>query len=279
MRARRLTVTGARGQLGRAIVGICSENWLVDRIASAETDIRNWNQVRDRIAAFQPDLVIHAAAATDVDGCEAHPQFAYEINALGTRNVAQAAAQVDAEIVYVSTNYVFNGEKSDPYHEYDHTKPLSVYGASKLAGEREAMAATYRCHVVRTAWLYDAEGSNFVRTMSRLMAERDHLTVVADQFGNPTYATDLASAIISVVDRAPFGVHHVTNAGVASWFEWACEIAALSGSSTTIEPIPATAWPRPARPPANGAMQSLTLPMVGIQLPDWRDALRRCLGA
>lgn len=277
VRTRKVTITGANGQLGRALVAAFSGPCEIDGIVRSETDIRHWSDVRNRIASFQPDLVVHAAAATDVDGCESNPAAAYAINALGTRNVARAAALVEAEMVYVSTNYVFDGEKSEPYHEFDPVQPISVYGASKLAGEREALAATSRCHVVRTAWLYAAEGRNFVLTMRGLIGERDRLTVVADQVGNPTFAGDLAHAITSIVAHASFGIHHATNDGVASWHEWACEIAKLIGSSAVIEPIPASAWPRPARPPANGAMTSLSLPASGITLPDWRDALRRCL--
>lgn len=277
MRQRRVTITGTGGQLGSALQRRFGADWVIDRIARPETDICDWPAVRTRIAHFLPDLVIHAAAATDVDLCETQPDTAFRINALGTRNVAHAAASVGAELVYVSTNYVFDGEKPGPYHEFDVVRPISVYGASKLAGEQEARGALARCHVVRTAWLYAPSGRNFALTMARLMAERDHLTVVADQFGNPTSADDLAGAIAEVVTNAPYGVHHAVNAGSASWYEWAVAIAQLLERQVVIEPIPASAWARPARPPANGVLTSLSLPTAGIELPDWRDALVRTL--
>lgn len=272
-----MAITGVGGQLGSALVELQKATWDVDGIPHSEVDIRNWSAVRDRIARFEPDLVIHAAAATNVDGCEREPDQAFAVNAAGTRYVARAAASVGAVVVYVSTNYVFDGQKGSAYHEYDSTRPISVYGLSKLAGEAEAMAATPNSYVVRTGMLYAEQGSNFVNTMRRLMAERDTLRVVDDQRGNPTYASDLAAAIVEIVNSAPPGIYHAVNSGTASWYEWAVEIARLTGASTEIEPIPATEFQRDAEPPANGAMESLLLPSLGIQLPDWRNALERSL--
>lgn len=277
---RRVAITGAAGQLGRALIALDRDDWQVDALDRAAADLTDWRAVRDRVARFQPDLVIHAAAATDVDGCERDPALAYAVNALGTRHVARAAALVDAELVYVSTNYVFDGARPAPYHEFDRCNPVSIYGASKLAGEHEAQAATQRCYVVRTAWLYAAEGRNFVNTMRRLMATQPALRVVADQVGNPTCARDLAIAINDIVENAPYGVYHAVNGGVASWHDWAVEIAGIVGyDSGAIEAIPAASFQRLATPPANGALTTLALPGLGIELPDWRAALRECLGA
>jgi dTDP-4-dehydrorhamnose reductase len=275
-----VAITGASGQLGRALLALGGETWEIDALSSTEVDLRNWRALRDRLARFAPDLVVHAAAATDVDRCEREPDWAYAINALGTRHVARAAALVNAELVYVSTNYVFDGAQDAPYHEFSAPRPISVYGASKLAGELEARSATPRCFIVRTSWLYAAEGRNFVNTMRRLMATQPSLRVVADQTGNPTYAADLAAALALVVERAPYGTYHSVNAGVTSWHGWASEIARLDGhSSDTIVPIPAADYQRAATPPPNGALVSLALPGLGIELPDWRDALQRCLHA
>jgi dTDP-4-dehydrorhamnose reductase len=274
---RRVIITGTTGQLGRALVAARQDDWDILPINRSNTDLLDWPLVRDRITAYAPDLVIHCAAVTDVDGCESDPQLAYQGNALTTRHVAQAAAACDAQIVYVSTNFVFDGSKASPYHEYDDPAPISVYGHSKLAGEREAQAATERSFVVRTAMVFASEGRNFVLTMRRLMGERDRLPVVNDQIGNPTYAPDLADGIVQIVERAPYGVYHLTNAGTASWYEWAREIAAIDGALTTIDPIPAAEYRRDATPPANGVLTSLALPQLGIELPDWHDALRRCL--
>ncbi|HEX5164945.1 MAG TPA: dTDP-4-dehydrorhamnose reductase [Thermomicrobiales bacterium] len=274
---RRVVITGTTGQLGGALAAAQRDAWEIHPLNRTDTNLLDWQAVRDRIASFAPDLVIHCAAATDVDGCERDPQVAYLGNAVATRHVARAAAACDAQLVYVSTNFVFDGTKPDPYHECDDPAPISVYGHSKLAGEREVLAATNRSFVVRTAMVYAATGRNFVLTMRRLMADRDRLTVVNDQFGNPTYAPDLAAGIVQLVERAPFGVYHMTNAGTASWYEWAREIAAIDGATTTIEPIPAAEYRRDATPPANGVLTSLSLPLLGIELPDWHDALRRCL--
>jgi dTDP-4-dehydrorhamnose reductase len=273
-----VAITGASGQLGRALVARGHGIWEVDALCSADVDLRDWRAVRDRLARFAPDLVVHAGAATDVDRCEREPDWAYAVNALGTRHVARAAALVNAELVYVSTNYVFDGSQRARYHEFDAPRPISVYGASKLAGEHEARAATSRCFIVRTSWLYAADGRNFVNTMRRLMATQPALRVVVDQYGNPTYAADLAAAIGQLVEGGPYGTYHGVNAGATSWHGWACEIARLEGHSVdTIEAIPAAEYQRTAAPPPNGALISVALPGLGIELPDWRDALRRCL--
>jgi len=271
-----VAVTGSTGQFGEAVVRLWADRWDVVPLGGQSFDLTSWAAVRDGIAALQPDLVVHAAAATDVDRCESEPDWAYGINALGTRHVARAAAAVDARLVYVSTNYVFDGTRSEPYHEFNAPRPISVYGASKLAGEAEARAAG-DCYIMRTAWLYGRTGRNFVATMRRLMRERDVLTVVADQRGNPTFVDDLALAIERVVTRGPSGTYHTVNSGIASWHDWALEIAGITGATTEVRPIPGSEYRRAATPPANGALGSLALPALGIELPGWRDALRRCL--
>lgn len=277
MNTPRVVVTGSAGQLGRALRDVSANRWSITGLDLPEVDICSWSTVSERIFAAQPELVIHTAAATDVDRCEREPDWAFAVNALGTRNVARAAAAVGAQLIYISTNYVFEGLQENPYHEFDRPNPISFYGASKLAGELEATTATVNCWVVRTAMLYAREGRNFVNTMLRLMAERDQLTVVSDQTGNPTYASDLATAIVEMVERAPPGIYHAVNDGVASWYEWASEIARMRGIQVDVLPIPARDYVRDAAPPANGALLSLALPIYGISLPDWRDALARAL--
>jgi len=273
----RVLITGASGQLGQALQGLNRPGWVMQPTTSTDLDIRDWQAVRERFSALSPQLVIHAAAATNVDRCEREPEWAFEVNALGTRHVAQGSALVDAQLVYISTNYVFNGGKSGPYHEFDQPNPISVYGASKLAGEVEALNATSKCHVVRTASVYAEHGNNFVRTMRGLMDRLDRITVVDDQDSNPTYATDLAVAVAEIAARAPFGVYHATNEGTASWHEWAVEIADRIGATTEVVPIPASEFERNAEPPANGTLVSLPLARLGITLPPWRDGLKRCL--
>jgi dTDP-4-dehydrorhamnose reductase len=276
-RVRSVVISGTTGQLGRAVQRRQDAHWDIAAVNRGDVDFSDWRDTRDAVVFHRPSLVIHCAAATDVDGCERDPDGAFVANALATRHVAAAAALCEAPFVYVSTNYVFDGTKSDPYHEFDAPNPISVYGASKLAGEAEARGTNVRSFVVRTAWVYAEEGRNFVVTMRRLMRERDRLSVVADQTGNPTFAHDLAEAIVSIVDRAPYGTYHVTNQGSASWYEWASEIARIEGVSLPIQPIPAAEYPRAATPPANGTLTSLALAGVGVELPDWRSALRRCL--
>lgn len=277
MSQRRVLITGASGQLGWALQELDRPGWIVQPTTRTDLDIRDWRAVRDRFTSLSPQLVIHTAAATNVDQCEREPEVAFETNTLGTRNVAQASALVGADLVYISTNYVFDGRKSKPYHEYDRPNPISVYGASKLAGETEALNATRRCHVVRTASVYSEHGRNFVRTMRELMERLDRITVVNDQYSNPTYAADLALAVAEIAERAPFGVYHATNEGTASWHDWAVEIADAIGATTEVAPIPAAEFRRDAEPPENGALVSLSLARLGIALPSWRDGLKRCL--
>jgi dTDP-4-dehydrorhamnose reductase len=277
LRSRRVIVTGGSGQLGSAIQRLMSEYWTLDCWSSGQVDVRQWRAIRDRVVGFQPDLVIHAAAMTDVDRCEREPDVAFAVNGLGTRHVAQAAAAAGAEFLYVSTNYVFDGEKSGPYHEFDTPGPISAYGASKLAGEDETRTATSRHWIARTAWLYSSTGKNFMRTMRCLMAERSELQVVSDQFGNPTLADDLAAMLAAIVGKAPYGTYHTVNSGSASWHDWATAIAEMTGATTQLQQIPGADYRRDATPPRNGAMISLALPALGIEQPDWRDALARCL--
>lgn len=277
MSRQRVAITGIRGQLGSAIERLNQARWEISGVGSDAVDIRDWRQVRDWVAFCRPQLVIHAAANTDVDGCERDPNGAFETNALGTRHVAQAAKAVGAKLVYVSTNFVFDGGSQRPYLEFDDPHPISVYGASKLAGEREALGAGTDVFIVRTAMVYAAHGRNFVNSMIRLFSERDELAVVDDQYGNPTFADDLAAGITNLVEFGPPGTYHMTNRGSASWFEWADEIREITKADTRLNRISGAEFRRDARPPDNGRLDSLALPALGIELPDWRDALRRCL--
>lgn len=272
----RVIITGGSGQLGRALKLCASDRWDVTSVSSSQLDVTDWTATRECFASTRPTLVLHCAAATDVDRCEREPEWAFRVNAAGTRNVAQAAQLTQARLVHVSTNYVFDGHKDMAYHEFDAVNPISVYGASKLAAERQVESAG-SAYVVRTAWLYGADGRNFVTTMMRLMAERDSLRVVADQFGNPTFVHDLAHTICRLVDTAPPGIYHAVNDGSATWFDWATTIRDYLGLQTEIQPIRASEYQRDATPPTNGTMSSLILPGLGVAMPSWQDALRKCL--
>lgn len=273
----RILVTGGTGQLGRALERLAPAEHHVVTVSSSQCDVTSHASVLRTVDRERPDLIIHAGAMTDVDGCEREPLEAYRVNALGTQNVASAAHRAGAALVYVSTNYVFDGKADEPYVEFARPNPISVYGQTKLAGEEAVRALAPRHYIVRTAMVYDETGRNFVNTMLRLAASNPSLRVVADQTGNPTYAGDLADAIYRLVSRPAFGTYHLVNEGTASWHDWACEIFRLSGLPVTVEPIPASAYQRAARPPANGALANLAGSALGVTLPTWQDALRRCL--
>jgi dTDP-4-dehydrorhamnose reductase len=273
----RILVTGGTGQLGRALARLAPDYHTVVALGSDACDVADPDAIRRVIDRERPELIIHSAAMTDVDGCEREPERAYRVNAAGTAYLASAARESGAALVYISTNYVFDGESDTAYHEFAAVNPISVYGHSKLAGEEAVRALCPRHAIVRTAMLYDESGRNFVNTMLRLAVSRPTISVVADQFGNPTYAGDLAVAIYQLIARRAAGTFHLVNQGGASWHEWASEIFRLTGVNVSVEPIPASAYQRRARPPRNGALVSLTAPAFGIELPHWADALQRCL--
>lgn len=266
----RIFLTGATGQLGIALRDVLRDHDLVAPTES-EVDITNASIIA-RIADARPEVVIHAAAFTDVDGAESSPDRAYAVNADGTRNVAQGAAKAGARLVAISTDYVYDGTKRTPYVESDPVAPLSVYGASKLAGEHEALSATPDAVILRTAWLY-GEGKNFVRTMRRLAEERSELRVVSDQVGSPTSAEDLARAIRAVLDTAAAGVYHAVNSGSCSWYEFAVTIVQMAGLERKVVPVVTAELARPARRPARAVLDCSRLAALGIRMRPWQDAL------
>jgi dTDP-4-dehydrorhamnose reductase len=271
----RILVTGAAGQLGRELVDAFAGHDVVatDR---PTLDVVDRDSVRSAVAALRPDAVVHAAAWTDVDGCERDPEAALRINALGTRHVAEGARLVGAPVCFVSTDYVFAGDGSRPYTEWDQPAPISAYGRSKLGGERELDAGST---IVRTSWLCGRHGANFVRTMLQLAPERDEIPVVDDQHGCPTFADDLAGMIARLVlERRP-GIFHVTNQCPTTWFELARETLAAAGMDPgKIRPV-ATAELRPPRPaprPAWSVLDNAALRLSGLPLlPDFRQPLQR----
>lgn len=267
-------LTGVSGQLGRALVPR-----LVGHDVTAPSEFQadvTSASVVDVIARAEPDVVIHAAAYTDVDGAEAHPDLAFAVNARGSRHVAEGAARAGARLIAVSTDYVYDGAKPTPYREDDATAPLGVYGRSKLEGEREMLTVLEGTLILRTAWLY-GRGKNFVETILRLAAERDELRVVDDQVGSPTSASDLASVIVSLLAIPCAGVYHAVNSGTCSWYVFAREILALSGLDRRVVPIRSSELVRPAKRPANSVLHCGKLASLGITLRPWQDALRAYL--
>ncbi len=274
----RLIVTGAAGQLGRDVVHAAAahgdEVTAVDR---AELDVTDRAAVLEAVAALRPDAIVHCAAWTAVDECESDPDRAFIVNALAVRWIAEACHRTGAHLVHISTDYVFDGHKPTPYVEWDVTHPLGVYGRSKLAGEHEALALGADAAVVRTSWVCSGHGSNMVRTIAKLSAERDELTFVDDQIGHPTFTSDLAPMLRRLALERRSGVHHITNQGVVSWFEFAREVvAALGRNPLMVRPISTAQLlpPRPAQRPANSVLDNAVLRAAGLpQLPDFRETL------
>jgi dTDP-4-dehydrorhamnose reductase len=234
-------------------------------LTRAQLDVTHREAVR---AAIGPgDVVINCAAWTDVDGAEEHEAEALRINEDGARNVAEVAGRV----VYVSTDYVFDGTKREPYLPSDRVNPMSAYGRTKLAGERATAEANPRHHIVRTSWLFGPGGGNFVETILRLAAERDTLRVVDDQVGKPTYTGHLAQALVELSTREDFGIHHRAGGGQCSWFEFAREIVAKAGLDCDVQPCTTEEFPRPAPRPAYSVL-------AGGELPTWQDGLEAYMG-
>ena len=269
----RVLITGAGGQLGRDLVDAFSGDE-VTACDHAALDVSDRDAVLAATFGVQPDVVVHAAAWTAVDACESDPAKAFRVNALGTRHVAEAGRRTGAHVVYVSTDYVFDGRADDPYREWDATNPQSVYGSSKLGGEAEIGPAGT---IVRTAWVCGAHGNNFVRTMLRLAGERDGWGVVNDQRGCPSFTPDVAATIRRLaVDRRP-GIFHVTNQGATTWFDLAREVLELGGfDPQKVQPISTADYGAPAPRPANSVLENAALRESGLPLlPDYRESLER----
>jgi dTDP-4-dehydrorhamnose reductase len=274
----RVLITGAGGQLGADLVAAFAADGHHEVIGTdhATLDVADRDAVLGAITSTRPDAVIHPAAWTAVDACEGDPDRAFQVNALGTRHVAEGARRVDAPVCYVSTDYVFDGAKGSPYTEWDEPAPRSVYGASKLAGERELDPGST---IVRTSWVCGFHGANMVKTILRLAAEHDTLTFVDDQRGHPSFTDDLAVAIKRlVVERRP-GTFHVTNQGAVSWYEFAREVLAASGQDPDrVRPVSTADLqpPRPAPRPANSVLDNAALRLSGLPLlDDFRVPLKR----
>ena len=285
----RVLITGASGQVGRALQDVIAPGAEVQALTHAQLDISDATAVRSALANFTPTVVINAAAYTAVDRAESEPAAAEAINAAGPRHLAEAVRAIaGARLLHISTDYVFDGRGSAPHQPGDPTAPLSVYGRSKLAGERAVLELLgNRAVVLRTAWVYAAAGSNFVLTMLRLMRERGAVRVVSDQRGSPTAAASVARALWRAASLPEVnGVLHWTDAGTASWYEFACAIAAdaqtegLLARAAEVTPITTAQYPTPAPRPRNSVLDlSATASQLGLQPVPWRDNLRTTLRA
>ena len=278
-------ITGGNGQLGKELAQAAPGKWRIAAPGREELDVRDQDRVLQFIEEDVPDLIINAAAYTAVDKAESEPELAYAVNADGAANLAAAARKHAVRLVHISTDFVFDGKKSSPYTSYDRPAPLGAYGAGKLEGEKMVLEKTGSAAlVVRSAWLYSAHGHNFVRTMLRLLQEKDLLTVVADQVGTPTWCGSLAGALWKMVDLDMQGIHHYTDAGVASWYDFAVAIkeeALAAGEldrDVDIVPITTAQYPTPAQRPAYSVLDKTeTWEKLGGPAAHWRTSLRRML--
>ncbi|MGF7049222.1 dTDP-4-dehydrorhamnose reductase [Paenibacillus sp. DS2015] len=273
-------VTGATGQLGTDVVNILrSKGHDVLACDRNELDITDQTQCQDVVSQYRPDVVIHCAAYTAVDLAETDIDGAYKVNAVGTRNIAVAAESIGAKLIYISTDYVFDGTSKEPYQEYDNTNPQSIYGKSKRAGEVLVQSLSSKYFIVRTSWVYGIHGNNFVKTMLRLGQDKPSLRVVHDQKGSPTYTVDLANFLLELMQTEKYGVYHASNSGACTWYEFTQAIfeeARSLGINIIAQPEPCTTveFPRPAHRPANSVMEHLSIRGNGFQdLRPWRAGL------
>jgi dTDP-4-dehydrorhamnose reductase len=238
-------------------------------------DISDTGVVFDVINRTRPEMVIHCAAMTDVDGCTREPDKAFKLNGVGTWNIACACASVDATLLYISTDYVFDGEKGEPYTEFDQPNPLSAYGASKLAGEQAVRELCRKHYIVRTSWVFAPHAKNFPLSILRAAQSTKKLTVVADQFGSPTYAKDLAGFVVSMVGSPLYGTYHYTNAGSCSWYEFAKTILETAGiDDVEVVPIKSEDWPTPTRRAKNSILRHYRMELLGRDAArSWHDAV------
>lgn len=278
----RVLLTGGSGQLGKALLTCVPEGWQVEAPDRSRLDLSNAASIHAAIEAIEPELVINAGAYTAVDKAESEPELARAINADAPRIMADALAELGrGRLLQVSTDFVFDGSATQPYQPHDARKLLSVYGQTKADGEDGAGADAI---ILRTSWVYAAGGQNFVRTMLRLMREREEVRVVADQIGTPTWATRLADAIWALTIQDRTGIWHYTDSGTASWYEFAVAIAeealALGLLERPVQVIPITTeeYPTPARRPAYSVLDcSATYAALGSEVPHWRENLRKML--
>lgn len=274
----KIVVTGANGQLGRELSQWTTETAEIIGLSRSELDITSLPACRNLFALHRPDVVIHCAAYTAVDKAESEPDEAFRVNAAATRNVAVAAREIGAKLCYISTDYVFDGNSTVPYNEYDQINPQTVYGKSKYAGEQAVQTLHDRFYIVRTSWVYGKYGNNFVKTMLKMAGERDKLKVVADQIGSPTYTYDLAAFLLELVQTDYYGIYHASNSGICSWFEFANAIFEDSGTTILVEPCTTADFPRPAPRPAFSVMDQTAIRSNGLNmLRPWREALNHYL--
>lgn len=283
-----ILITGCNGQLGNELAknlnnGFTELGPIPEELRGAqvvcvdvqEMDITNYNAVVDLVEELNLDVIINCAAYTNVNGCETDSDTAFRVNALGARNLAMAAERFGAKLIHVSTDYVFAGDGTVPYTEWDLCNPQSVYGKTKYLGEKYVRDFCSRYFIVRTSWLYGYVGNNFVKTMLKLAREKGGAKVVNDQRGNPTNAADLAHHLLKLAVTEQYGIYHCTGTGECSWFDFASKIVEYAGIPATITPCTTEEFPTPAKRPAYSSLDNRMLRnTVGDEMRDWQDALK-----
>lgn len=283
----KILITGSKGQLGNELVtvvkkGVAEVGKISKEVNNAkiiavdinELDITNLKEVRNILQIEQPDVIINCAAATNVDGCECDKESAYKVNSIGPRNLAIESEKINAKLVHISTDYVFDGKGQSPLKEYDITCPVSVYGKTKLLGEEYVRQFSSRYFIIRTAWLYGNSCKNFVYTIMKLGKLKKEINVVNDQIGNPTNANDLAYHILKLIETEEYGIYHCTGKEECSWFEFAEEIINLAGFNCKVNPCTSEEYKTIAKRPAYSSLDNMMLRCtVGDEMRPWKEAL------
>ncbi|QDR82788.1 dTDP-4-dehydrorhamnose reductase [Sporomusa termitida] len=271
----KMLITGGTGQLGRAFSELTNiADVQLFSFSSRELNVTDTQQIRTIFNQIRPDAVIHAGAFTAVDAAESQADAAFKVNVTGTRNIAAACLHYSSKLIYISTDYVFDGKSSHPYTEFDQPNPLNIYGRSKLEGEKIAARICPRLYIVRTSWLYGL-GHNFIHTILKLAKEREFLTIVNDQIGSPTNSLDLAQGIMTLVHTWDYGTYHMSNKGQCTWHEFAREIVRLTGQSVDIRPISTAELALPAARPAYSVLRNYMLELAGGDyFRSWQEGLQ-----
>lgn len=276
----KILITGSKGQLGHDLMNELEKRGIeYIGVDVEEMDITDADACRRVITEAAPDAVIHCAAYTAVDAAEDNVELCRKINAEGTKNIAEVCRDLDIKMMYISTDYVFNGEGTRPWEPDDHREPLNIYGLTKYEGEVYIERLVKKFFTVRIAWVFGVNGKNFIKTMLRLGKERGAVSVVDDQIGSPTYTYDLARLLVDMIQTEEYGRYHATNEGLCSWYEFACEIFRQAGmDEVTVTPVDSSQFPAKAKRPKNSRMDRSKLVEKGfIPLPTWQDALGRYL--
>lgn len=284
MSQQKIALIGANGMLATAVQRLAPKKYLIQVYDLPDFDVTN----REHIFSLQdnpPEIIINCAAFTNVDGCETQQELAMRVNGAGPGLLAELASKIDALLVHISTDFVFDGSKASPYREEDQPQPLSVYGKSKLVGEQQILdSGLKKYYIVRTSWLYGAGGNNFVETIIRLAKEKPELKIIADQRGTPTWTEDLARAIFELLnlsDPSFYGIYHFSNAGECSWFDFAKEIVALEQEQQKLAvekilSIPTDGYPLPAERPKYSVMSKQKIKQTtGMEIPIWQESLKK----